>query len=86
MAANAIDLSAIRPDVLYPNDQAAAIRGKSAKTLANERCQGIGPAVHYVGKRPMYLGKDLIDDLQRNRVDFRQPALAPRRRVQRAVR
>jgi len=73
MAANAIDLSAIRPDTLYPNDEAAAIRGKSPKTQANERSQRIGPPVHYVGKRPMYLGRDLIEDLTRSRVDFQNP-------------
>jgi hypothetical protein len=73
MAATEIDLSAIRPDTLYPAEAASRFLNRNTKTLANDRCQRRGCAVTYVGKSPYYKGSDIIADLEGGRVDFRQP-------------
>jgi hypothetical protein len=79
---NPINLAEVQADVLYPPSEAAKIRGKSTKTLANERSERRGPAVTYVGKAPYYRGADLLEDIARGRVDFQTPLprSAPRRR------
>ena len=83
--ASAIDLSAIKSDVLYPAEEAAKFCNRSPKTLANERCARRGVPVTYLGKIPYYRGSDLLKSIEAGRVDFSAPPKKSASRRKRTV-
>jgi hypothetical protein len=51
--------------------QAGPIVGLSPQTLRNQRCKGEGPVYYKIGRAVRYLEKDLIEYLEKKKIETR---------------
>ena len=61
---------AIDPERCYDDFEWSEISGKKRSTLAADRSRGRGVPFIRIGRKPFYLGRDIIDTILRGRVSF----------------
>jgi len=62
------------PEIWYSPDSAEMAQIAGKYTLANWRCQGLGPDYSKVGNRVLYRGADILAFLERKKVSLAEAA------------